>query len=139
MVSQWSFSLRAASLPAEAAFGQVFRGTRRPGLFALCSFLVFLGSCKKEEEDYKRGIKYQATCDRCQVSYTIGTTEIYAMVNGSWEHFFRIYQPQYLSVKVIDSDSIGTSTAKVLVNGTLMYEASNTGALDTAVIACGYP
>jgi hypothetical protein len=111
----------------------------RPLTALLCVAFVAWASCKKDEEGYKRGIQYEATCDSCQVSYVIGTTKIFTTVTGNWHHFFRIYQPQYLTVKVIDGDTIGTSTARILVNGTLTYTASNTGALDTAVVAEGYP
>jgi hypothetical protein len=112
------------------------RHIERPFLALL---LVVLFACQKDEEEYLRGIRYEATCDECQVCYVVGTTKIYTVVNGHWDHFFRVYQAQYLSVQVIDGDTLGTSTAKVLVNGTLTYSASNTGALDTAVVACGYP
>ena len=105
----------------------------------VCAAVLALGSCKKDEEGYVRGVQYEATCDTCQVSYMIGNTKIFTVVHGNWHHFFRIYSQQYLAVEVIDSDSNGTSTAKVIVNNELRYSARNTGALDTAVIAQGYP
>ncbi|MEO8587823.1 MAG: hypothetical protein ABI432_00500 [Flavobacteriales bacterium] len=99
-----------------------------------------LASCHKERTAYPKIVRYEASCDTCQIRYYVdGLDERFVQLNGGWNFSFSADKGEYLFISAYDFDSVGTTSVRILLDDEVFLSASNTGALDTSVLISGYP
>ncbi len=100
----------------------------RRAYLILTAGILLLCSCKKEKKDpYPKTIRFESTCDSCQVAYTVNVGQTYVNVTGDWSYTRDIAGSMFLMIVQTNLDStsaVGSRSVRIFVDGEL--RASNT-------------